>query len=159
MESMEQKREALPILQPATEADIEILLELERSVSGSKTYSPMLDEKEWMEEVKHSSIFLIRSGGEIAGSVSYEVEGAERVHISGVVIKPEFQGRGIAKEALKQVLNQYASVRRIDLETHPDNPALKLYESLGFKVESRVEDYWGDGEPRLILALERNSEG
>ena len=143
-------------LQHATESDIGTLLELEKSVSGPKTYSPMLDEKEWMEEITHSSIFLIRSGNEIVGSVSYEVEGSEHVHISGVVVKPEFQGKGIATAALKQILNQYASARRIDLETHPDNPALKLYESLGFKVESRVEDYWGDGEPRVVLAIVRD---
>jgi len=45
--------------------------------------------------------------------------------------------------------------KRIELVTHPDNPALKLYESLGFTVESRKENYWGDGEPRLVLAIVR----
>jgi hypothetical protein len=29
----------------------------------------------------------------------------------------------------------------------------KLYESLGFKVESHQENYFGDGEARLVLVL------
>jgi ribosomal protein S18 acetylase RimI-like enzyme len=37
--------------------------------------------------------------------------------------------------------------------THPENAgALRLYMSLGFKVESRIEDCFGDGEPRLVMA-------
>lgn len=92
------------------------------------------------------------------GSVSYEVKSPDHIYISGLVVKPEFQGKGIATTALKQVLAKYVNAKRIDLVTHPDNPALKLYESLGFKTESRVENYWGEGQPRLVLALEREPQ-
>ncbi len=155
MESFEQKGESPATLQSATEKDIETLLELEKSVAGPNTYSAMLEEEDWKEELGKASVFLIKSDDKVVGNISYEVKSPEHVYISGLVVKPEFQGRGIATDALKQVLAKYASAKRIDLVTHPDNPARKLYESLGFKVESRVEDYWGEGEPRLILALER----
>lgn len=146
------------VLQPATQSDIEGLLDIERSVVGPVTYSGMLEEADWKEEFENCSVFLIRSGSEVVGSVSYEVKSPDHIYISGLVVKPEFQGRGIATTALKQVLAKYANAKRIDLVTHPDNPALKLYESLGFKVESRVENYWGEGQPRLVLALEREPQ-
>lgn len=149
-------RESLPaFLQEATDADIAALLDIEKSVAGPKTYSPMLTEEDWREEMESSSVFLIRSGDQVVGNISYEEKSPEHLYISGLVVKPEFQGKGIAREVLMQVLSQHASARRVDLETHPDNPALKLYESLGFKVESRSENHFGDGEPRLILAIKK----
>jgi ribosomal-protein-alanine N-acetyltransferase len=52
------------------------------------------------------------------------------------------------------ILEKCKGSNRIDLVTHPENSsALELYSSLGFKVESRQENYFGDGEPRLVLAL------
>jgi ribosomal-protein-alanine N-acetyltransferase len=52
------------------------------------------------------------------------------------------------------ILEKCKGTDRIDLVTHPENKnALQLYMSLGFKVESRRENYFGDGEPRLVLVL------
>lgn len=153
MESFERKESLPASLLRASEADIEKLLELEKSVAGPNTYSPMLEEDEWREELKSSSVFFIKSGDEIVGSISYEEKSPEHLYISGVVVNPEFQGKGFARNALQEILDQHPEAKRIDLVTHPDNPALKLYESLGFRVESRKEDYWGDGEPRLVLAI------
>jgi [ribosomal protein S18]-alanine N-acetyltransferase len=81
------------------------------------------------------------------------VHGESRVYISGLVVTPPFQGRGIARKVLTMLFEQFKHFPRIDLVTHPDNTsALKLYHSLGFVTESRVENYFGDGEPRLVLA-------
>lgn len=52
------------------------------------------------------------------------------------------------------ILEKCKGAYRIDLVTHPENKnALRLYASLGFKVESRSENFFGDGGPRLLLAL------
>jgi ribosomal-protein-alanine N-acetyltransferase len=57
---------------------------------------------------------------------------------------------------MTRFLEQCKEAPRVDLVTHPQNDiALKLYTSLGFKVESREENYFGDGEPRLVLVLAR----
>ena len=51
------------------------------------------------------------------------------------------------------VLEEFRDVKRIDLVTHPDNiKAIALYQSLGFAIESRKENYYGDGEPRIVMA-------
>ncbi len=51
-------------------------------------------------------------------------------------------------ELLFEKLKDY---KKLTLCVHPDNHARKLYGSFGFKVESRKENYFGDGEPRLIM--------
>lgn len=141
------------LLVPATKDDIPILITLEQSVAGPYTYSAMLDVSDWEEELTKCDVFLIKLDGATVGNVSLEHKSPEHLYISGLMIRPEYQGKGIARQVLSQVLHEHTNTQRVDLLTHPDNPARKLYESLGFVVESRIENCWGDGEPRLLLAL------
>lgn len=143
-------------LKAATITDIPILLGLEKSVSGTNIYSPMLDEGEWQEELGKSQVFLIENESGVIGSVSYEQREDNHVYISGLVIDPRFQGKGIGRQVLVNVLERLKNAKEIDLVTHPDNQAaLQLYLSLGFVIESRKENYYDDGEPRLVLTLKR----
>lgn len=43
----------------ATAKDISILLEIEKSIVGSKTYSAMLEESEWVEAINAGPIYII----------------------------------------------------------------------------------------------------
>lgn len=143
-------------LKKADNSDISTLITLEKSVAGTKIYSPMLTEDEWVAALEIGVVYLIVKDGVIVGNISYEKKGESHIHISGLVVAPKFQGQGIAMEAVKQVLKELKDVKRIELATHPDNAkALKLYQSLGFVIESRKENYYCDGEPRLVLALKR----
>ena len=141
-------------LKQAGITDIPVLLEIERSVAGAKTYSAYLTEDEWEEEMQKSKVYLIEKGIKIVGNTSYEIKDADHAYLSGLAIMPEFQGHGIGREVIARLLDELKDIKRIDLVTHPDNErAIKLYESFGFVVESRKENYFGDGEPRLVLAL------
>ncbi|MDP3764014.1 MAG: GNAT family N-acetyltransferase [bacterium] len=132
------------------------LLEIEKSVAETKIYSAMLSENEWQHEIQNNTVYIIEKDSEAVGSVSYENKGENHVYISGLVIDPRFQNQGIARQVMDLVLEEHKDIKRIDLVTHPDNhPALKLYQSLGFIIESRQENYFGDGEPRLVLVLEK----
>ena len=83
----------------------------------------------------------------------YEKNDNGNIYIGGLVVSPRFQGQGIAREAMIIVLEKFKDVKRIDLVTHPDNiGAVNLYQSLGFIAESRKENYYGDGEPRIVMA-------
>ncbi len=116
----------------------------------------MLGEEEWLVALEIGIVYLIEANGTIVGSVSYEKKGESHMHISGLIVAPPFQGKGIGREAMVQLLVELEGVKRVDLVTHPDNVrALKFYESLGFKVESRKENFFGDGEPRVVMVLEK----
>lgn len=140
-------------LKKATIVDIPILLEIEKSVSGTKIYSPTLTKDEWKKELQKSEVYLIKKNNIVAGSLLYEKNDNGNIYIGGLVINPRFQGQGIARKAMRVVLEKFKDVKRIDLVTHPDNiRAINLYQSLGFVAESRKENYYGDGEPRIIMA-------
>lgn len=140
-------------LKKATIADIPILLELEKSVAGTNIYSPTLTKGEWKEELQKSEVYLIEKNNVVAGSILYEKNDNGNIYIGGLVVSPHFQGQGVAREAMMIVLEKFKDVKRIDLVTHPDNiRAVNLYQSLGFIAESRKENYYDDGDPRIVMA-------
>ncbi len=78
--------------------------------------------------------------------------GDNTAYISGIVLYPHAQGKGFGRKILKHILDLLSEKTSIDLVTHPENTrALALYTSLGFEVTERKENYWGEGEPRLVL--------
>ncbi len=143
-------------LRKAIIADIPTLISIEKSVAGTKIYSPMLEEDDWKYEIENNTVYLIEKDGTVVGNISYERKGEGKVYINGLAINPPFQGKDIGRKVMIRILDEIKDAKRIELDTHPDNaPALALYESLGFVVESRIENYYGDGEPRLVLILDR----
>lgn len=144
------------ILIKATHQDIPKLIHLEKDASNEKTYSAMLTEEDWVEEFKKSYVFFIKYGQDIVGELSYEVTGSSGVYISGILVLKEFRGLGIAKKVLTDLLNKYPNYN-FSLVTHPDNPAVFLYQNLGFNILERIENYFGDGEPRLKLHITREA--
>ena len=142
-------------LRKATTQDIPNLLKIEQGVAGTKIYSPMLTEKEWMEELQKSTVYVIEKDGVIVGDISYEKKNNDHAYISGFAVDPRFQHQGIGREALMQILTELKNMKRVDLLVHPENPAIKLYESFGFTYESREENHFGDGEPRVLMVLEK----
>ena len=142
-------------LQRATLDDVQTLLEIEKTTIGIKTYSGYFTEEEIKDYIKNTVVYLIKKGNDIAGSISYEIKDENHADLSGLVIKPEFQKQGLAKKALAKLLEELNKFKLIDLVVHPDNvSALKLYESFGFVVKCRKENFYGDGEPRLVMVLE-----
>ncbi|MHB9019994.1 MAG: GNAT family N-acetyltransferase [Minisyncoccota bacterium] len=140
-------------LKKATSDDIEELLTFERSVDGVKTYSAITDKEEFLAELQYNYVFIIENNGQAVGSVMYEIKSPDHAYISGLVIDTRFQGKGLAREAMIKLLKELEHYKRIDLVTHPENErAIKLYESFGFIIESRKENYFGDGEPRIVMA-------
>lgn len=143
-------------LKKATLSDIPKLLELEKSVAGTNIYSPSLKTDDWVELFEKGPVYLIERDNIIVGNLSYEKKNKDHIYISGLVVDFHLQGQGIGREAMVQILKELKDIKRIDLVTHPDNvAAVTLYQSLGFIIESRKENYYGDGEPRLVLALEK----
>lgn len=144
------------VLKKATIKDIPELVAVEKKLTGLKTFSAMATEKEWQDEFKKDNftIYLIMNDGKVVGNVSYEKNPDGSVYLSGFAIDPEFQGKGIGRQVMNQIMEELASAKKITLMTHPENTAaVKLYSSFGFVVRSRKENYFGDGEPRIEMVL------
>jgi ribosomal-protein-alanine N-acetyltransferase len=135
----------------ATTKDVQKLLEIEKTTIGLRLYSGYFNEEEVEGYVKNSVVYLIKNDGDIVGSISYDVIDPDHADISGLVIKPEFQKKGFARKAMELLFEKLKDYKKLSLVVHPDNHARKLYESFGFEEESRKENYFGDGEPRVVM--------
>jgi len=153
-------------LQEATVSDIPVLIEVEKSVADANTYSPTLEQGEWEEELRNGKVFLVKKGDEVVGDASYwpedmpapfQGEGEGCYYLSVLAIVPKFRGRGIGRAAAVLLAEKLKNLnaKKLWLNVHPDNVrAVKMYKSFGFKTVARKENYYGDGEPRLIMSLD-----
>jgi ribosomal-protein-alanine N-acetyltransferase len=138
-------------LAQATIADSDAYLSLEKQVGG-KTYAALKTEKEYLEETKTATIYLFKIEGKVIGHITYHAKVDGTVHLGGFAIEPKYQGKGFGRASMELILALAQNAPKIDLVTHPDNfKAIGLYESFGFKITERKVNYYGDGEPRVIL--------
>ena len=132
--------------------DAGTFLRLEQNLGAARLYRPAGDRAEALQEIRRTCLHFIICDGRIAGTVAHRCRNDGTVEISNVGLQPAWRGRGVARAAMQQVLALHPAATRFDLVTHPENePALRLYRSLGFRVTARLENCFGDGEPRLRL--------
>lgn len=153
--TLEQKEVFKTSFKKATEKDVESFLELEKAVANNKLYSSFKEEDEILEEFKNAEVYLMYKGDRVIGSTAFQMKSPDHAYLAGLVVHPDFQGQGLAREAALFRLEKLQGIKRIDVVTHPDNfKIIGLYESLGFKIEKQIENYYGDGEPRVMLVKE-----
>jgi ribosomal protein S18 acetylase RimI-like enzyme len=135
--------------------DLGEYLAFEKKVE-SRTYTSAQNREEAEEEFAQGPMYLIKQEDKVVGTVSYSIKEDGSVYINGLAIAPEHQGQGLGRAALEQILEQVKDAPRVWLVTHPENSrAIALYESFGFKVTDRIENFHGDGEPRVVLTREQ----
>jgi ribosomal protein S18 acetylase RimI-like enzyme len=150
-EQLEQKQNTI-ILEQATPADLQAIIELESKVA-SRTYVPLGDEQQLIAIMAKGPIYKIKQREELAGIIAYYPKEDGSIYIVALVTDPKYRGQHLGREAMIKILEEIKDTPKIWLITHPDNPAVKLYESLGFTITERKENYFGDGEARLVLTL------
>jgi RimJ/RimL family protein N-acetyltransferase len=136
----------------ATLADAERLAMHERRIAEPRLYGPPLDRDACAREIADNLLYFVELDGALAATAAWRRRDDGGACISNVAVDPDFRRRGIARAAMLFLLEKAKACTRIDLVTHPDNTAaVGLYRSLGFAVERREEDYFGDGEPRVVM--------
>ncbi len=99
-----------------------------------------------------SEIYLAYEGDEMIGSFSF-IEKNGEVEIKQLLVLPQYQGKGYGRELVKESLNLVKG-KRVWLVTHPKNtPAIITYLKAGFIINEWKENYYGDGQPRLLFRL------
>ncbi len=142
------------VFQLATGKDKVTLVTFERKVADPKLYGVPLDAESALREIRKNKFYFVKAGGQVVGTAAYRLRPDGSIYISNVAVDPEYRRRGIARAAMFFILEKCKGAHLVELVTHPKNKnALRLYRSLGFAVESPQENYFGDGEPRLVLTL------
>jgi len=136
----------------ATLADADRLSAHEQRVANPRLYGPPLDRDACAREITNNVLYFVEVDGALAATAAWKLRDDGSAYLSSIAVDPDFRRRGIARAATLFLLEQAKGCARIDLVTHPENAAaIALYRSLGFAVESRRENYFGDGEPRMVM--------
>jgi ribosomal protein S18 acetylase RimI-like enzyme len=98
------------------------------------------------------------SDGEVVGTLSAAIANEEG-QLRGMAVKPEWQGRGVARKLMSVIEKDLANAgcRKITLgTTTPLRKAIRLYESLGYVQSGAPEDF--DGMPLYNYVKLLNTE-
>jgi ribosomal protein S18 acetylase RimI-like enzyme len=134
-------------------ADAERLAAHEQRVADPRLYGPPLDRQACVREITDNALFFVEADGVLAATAAWKLRQDGSAYLSSIAVDPDFRRRGIGRAAMRFLLEEASGCARIELVTHPDNAAaIALYRSLGFAIESRKENHFGDGEPRLVMA-------
>ncbi|WP_251865635.1 GNAT family N-acetyltransferase [Achromobacter sp. Marseille-Q4962] len=127
-----------PVLRPASEDDLPFLLALRRAAMGPhlRRAGAPLDEASMLARVRHrfEDARIVWLGGRRAGLFKVTREPG-RWHVAQIQIDPSLQGRGLGRRLLSGLLDEAdAQGVPVTLSVLKDNPARRLYESLGFAI-------------------------
>ncbi len=117
----------------------------------------------WQERAKDRILFAT-DGNDLIGMVgvwqSDEDRKKKTANVFGVYVVPEFRGKGISKmlmQSLLDELNRDESITKLKLSVNKDQlPAVKLYESFGFKSTKQEKNLLGDGNYYDEYSMEKD---
>jgi len=127
-------------------SDLPSICEVERVSFVDDAYPSFLFEKLILGG---NSVFFVLTDQE-GRIVGYCVSKNERTrsHLISLALLPAYRGSGIASLLVKELLItlRKSAIKEVSLEVRTDNdPAIQLYQRLGFTKGSRIEGYYSDG--------------
>lgn len=88
---------------------------------------------------RHRLRVLVTGSGRLAAFADVRVDAPdpETGFVSLLVVFRQFRGRGLASRLFRQIAQEFAEMRALELDVFADNePAIRLYDSLGFRRTS-----------------------
>jgi [ribosomal protein S18]-alanine N-acetyltransferase len=136
----------------ATIEDAAALLDLEQRVAVPKIYEPRVRIEDAIKEIQANTFYFIVHRDRVIGSASFRLQDDGSAYIGNMAVDPIYRRQGVARATMNFLVGRLGDAVRLELVTHPENGrALRLYGSLGFKVEAEIANAFGDGEPRVKL--------
>lgn len=144
-------------LRPITDDDLEFLFQLYASTRAEEKSLAGWDDAQWEQFIRmqfnlqhtqymlgyqHPSFDIVLLGHIPVGRI-YVNRLVEEIRIIEIGLLAEYRGRGIGAGLLKNIL-QEGDDQSIPVTLHVErnNPALALYQRLGFQVEDATEVYY-----------------
>jgi len=81
------------------------------------------------------------------------VQNVTHPYIWNIAVDPDFQGRGVGGNILREIIRKYTLSKDKEISLHVDavNPAQKLYFDHGFLVRSVEQDYFKPNDGLLMV--------
>ncbi len=136
------------------EKDAQILFELDNRAFNRAFDLPSRNIQEQKDYLRGSEVYIFYKDRQPVGFFAYKKDD-NKVEIKSIVVVPEEQGKGIGKKMMQKLFELLPNIQ-MTLVTHPKNrSAIVYYLKSGFEIYGWKENYYGDGEPRLLLKLVR----
>lgn len=102
--------------------------------------------------LKDCEVYMCEADGAPVGILAYaQVRG--EVEVKQILVLPEYQNKGYGKNIVDKLI-ELTKGKKVWLVTHPKNTAaIILYLKRGFELAGWMDNYYGDGEPRIKLIL------
>lgn len=138
-------------------SDLEEVLRISEECFNSDAWSRQAFEKEFNLDYSHR--FVLEEDSEIIGyAVVWQIY--DEATIMSIAIKKDRWGKGYGKRLMEFLIEYFkGKVSRLVLDVRRSNiRAIRLYQSIGFKIISERRGYYSDGEDafQMMLDLEEN---
>jgi ribosomal-protein-alanine N-acetyltransferase len=138
---------------PVRPDDLPGVMGLERAAFGA---GEQWSERSWLGEVLGEGRTTLLARRHVpVGAIALQTVG-DVADLHRLVVSPAYRRRGIGAALVTAGLGavRHAGARTVLLEVAYDNdPAIALYQALGFEQLSARDDYYGPGRHALILKL------
>ena len=109
---------------------------------------------------KNKSLNLIGELGDEAIGYFFAHLIENEAHILNLALDIPYQNKGLGKQFLKQILDEYLQFADVFLEVKRSNfPAINLYLHFGFEEVNIREGYYSDGEDAVIMVKKVKAHG
>ena len=136
------------------EKDGNLLLNLDNECFNRPFDLPSSSVNEQVTYLKDSLTFIYYDGDKPIGFFAYEPQENNQIELKTMAVIPSYQNKGVGKKMADDFLRRVKG-KRVHTVTHPKNTAaIILYLKHGFQIYGWKNNYYGDGEPRLLLKLE-----
>ncbi len=106
--------------------------------------------QEQIDYLQGSDVYILYDNDVPVGFFAFKKEN-DGIEVKVIVVIPEKQGKGYGKAMMKKLF-ELTNGKIIHLVTHPKNTsAIVYYLKSGFEIYGWKDNYYGDGEPRLLL--------
>ena len=137
-------------------AIFQVSYKLEARLLNASDFPPL---KRTSQEISNSSndFFAYYLEDNIAGVIEIAKNSIKSIHIQSLVVYPRYFRKGIGKQLVKFVLDNYKS-KLFTVETGEDNdPAINLYKSFNFKEEKHWDTDHGVRKVGFKLLIDSGS--
>ncbi len=154
----------------AEPADAEALVRLGREI-GSEPEGWLISVDNWrsagderrylraLRKFEHAAVLVAEAGGQVIGRLSIaRDQHPASFHVAdlGLMVAQEWRRRGVGRALMEAAVEwaRGAGVRKLELHVFPWNePAIKLYEELGFEREGYRKEHYRRGDGGYVDAI------
>jgi ribosomal-protein-alanine acetyltransferase len=133
--------------------DLEEMTRIERSSFGAESYRRELIEKLLTDQEFHN-VIAEDDDRKVGYATFYEDARRKRARLVTIAVVPEYRNRGLAKAMLAflegEMKNERLRISSLEVGVSND-PATKLYLSVGYRIKATIPDYYGKGKDAFYM--------